>query len=187
MMQPRSHTHSETLWKIPTRNVCVCLCARLLCMHAASHRAKWDDVFLLRFTDLFLYWCSKMSLQSHSCTHGKHITRTFLRHWKYLAIFTKTSLSFLLPFFTLQQSQEWLSHPCKDVCVSVCVWERGRERAREKEMKQAHLQRSSWRIPVRVGDSGRGWEPSQSEGTNLTQALSNTKANKNSRCFFVRK
>lgn len=95
--------------------------------------------------------------------------------WPYL----QRSLSSLLLFPTLQQSQEWLSRPCKGVCV--CVFER--EREREREMKQAHLHRSSWRVPVRVGDSGRGRQPSQSEGTNLTQALSNTKANKNSRLF----
>ena len=146
--------------------LCVCVCARA----RASHRAC---EIMYSCWDLLIY--SSIDVLKCRCSHtAAHMGNILLEHFYNTGNMWPCLLRSLSSpsFSTLQQSQEWLSRPCKDAC----------ERERERWSKHTGTNPRR-RIPVRVGDSGQGREPSLSEGTNLTQALFNTKAS-NSRLFL---
>lgn len=159
--------------------MCVCVWATLL-------STNLDDESLLEFTDLFVYWCFKCRCSPTAAQMGKHIdvfTRDFFMMMKIFGYVLKVFLFFSISLFSFcfffsfsirQQSLEWSSHPCKGVnarlrvyacvCVQLCArWTK-------------HTRNSPGEGFWCESYSGQGWKQlSHCEGTNPTQALSNTK------------
>lgn len=140
-------------------------------MCTVSVTANLNDVFLLRFTDFFPCWCFKMSLQSHMGKHIDAFKRGFLfMTIKYLAMSEKIFLFSPSPFFPPN------SNPRNDRPAHVKVWVRVRVCVCVYLLRLKHTQADPHGGFWCESDSGRGWkQPSQSEGTKLTQALCNRK------------